>query len=112
MHRALQAAEALAAEGIEARVINMATISPSTRTRSWRPPPCGAIVTAEEHVVRGGLGGAVAEVLATQRPTPMRILGFDGFQPTGSAEWLMERAGLTADGVAAAARDLVSRKRG
>ncbi|WP_168074816.1 transketolase C-terminal domain-containing protein [Caulobacter sp. SSI4214] len=113
VHRALAAANALAAEGIEARVINMATISPLDEAAILAAAnDCGAIVTAEEHVVRGGLGGAVAEVLATQRPTPMRILGFDGFQPTGSADWLMERAGLTADGVAAAARDLVSRKRG
>lgn len=113
VHRALSAAEALAAEGVEARVINMATIAPLDEDAILSAAiDCGAIVTAEEHVVRGGLGGAVAEVLATQRPTPMRILGFDGFQPTGSAEWLMERAGLTADGVAAAARDLVSRKRG
>ncbi|RRN63896.1 transketolase family protein [Caulobacter sp. 602-1] len=112
VHRALAAAEALAAGGIEARVINMATIAPLDEAAILAAAAdCGAIVTAEEHVVRGGLGGAVAEVLATQRPTPMRILGFDGFQPTGSAEWLMERAGLTAAGVAAAARDLVSRKR-
>lgn len=113
VHRALQAADLLAAEGVQARVVNMATIAPLDEAAILSAASdCGAIVTAEEHVVRGGLGGAVAEVLAVQRPTPMRILGFDGFQPTGSAEWLMERAGLDAAGLAAAARDLVARKRG
>jgi transketolase len=109
--RALAAAEQLAAEGVSARVINMATIAPLDEAAIVAAAAdCGAIVTAEEHVVRGGLGGAVAEVTALNQPVPMRILGFDGFQPTGSAEWLMERAGLTAEGVAAAARDVVAKK--
>lgn len=113
VHRALGAADVLAAEGIEARVVNMSTISPLDEAAIVAAATdCGAIVTAEEHVVRGGLGGAVAEVLSVRRPTPMRIVGFDGFQPTGSAEWLMERAGLTAAGLAAAAREVLSRKRG
>lgn len=111
VHRALAAAELLAAEGVSARVINMATIAPLDEAAIIAAAAdCGAIVTAEEHVVRGGLGGAVAEVVTQNRPVAMRILGFDGFQPTGSAEWLMERAGLTAGGVAAAARDLVAQK--
>jgi len=113
VHRALKAADILAAEGIEARVVNMSTLSPLDEAAIVAAATdCGAVVTAEEHVVRGGLGGAVAEVLAMRRPTPMRIVGFDGFQPTGSAEWLMERAGLTAAGLAAAAREVLSRKRG
>ena len=113
VHRALVAAEALAAEGIKARVVNMATITPLDEAAVLAAArETGGIVTAEEHVVRGGLGGAVAEIVSTRHPVPMRILGFDGFQPTGSAEWLMERAGLTADGIASAARDLIARKRG
>ncbi|WP_447725587.1 transketolase family protein [Sphingomonas koreensis] len=113
VHRALAAAEALAAEGIEARVINMATIAPLDEAAVLAAAhETGGIVTAEEHVARGGLGGAVAEIVATRHPVPMRILGFDGFQPTGSAEWLMERAGLTADGIASAARDLIAQRRG
>lgn len=112
VHRALAAAELLATEGIAARVLNMATITPLDTTAILEAATTGGIVTAEEHVVRGGLGGAVAEVLAmSDRPVPMRLLGFDGFQPTGSADWLMERAGLTADGIAAAARDLIARRR-
>ena len=53
----------------------------------------GAIVTVEEHNIRGGLGGAVAEVVTANTPVPMRIMGFPGFVPTGSAEWLMEHFG-------------------
>ncbi|MEG3151062.1 transketolase C-terminal domain-containing protein [Sphingomonas sp. ZT3P38] len=112
VHRALDAAATLAAEGIAARVINMATITPLDEDAILAAAQTGGIVTAEEHVVRGGLGGAVAEVVATRRPVAMRILGFDGFQPTGSAQWLMERAGLTAAGIASAARGLASLKRG
>ena len=104
--RALEAAATLAAdEGIEARVLNMATASPIDReaivtaARETR-----GIVTAEEHIVRGGLGGAVAEVVVEERPVPMRILGFRGFAPTGSIDFLLERAGLTAAGIAGAVR--------
>ncbi|MCW6530473.1 transketolase family protein [Sphingomonas sp. MMSM20] len=113
VHRALDAAATLADEGVTARVVNMATIAPLDEDAVLAAArETGAIVTAEEHVVRGGLGGAVAEIVATRHPVPMRILGFDGFQPTGSAEWLMERAHLTAPGIADAARELAARKRG
>ena len=53
----------------------------------------------------------MAEVVASHEPVPMRIMGFPGFLPTGSAEWLLEHFGLTADGIAGAAQQLVSRKR-
>ena len=107
--RALDAAAILAAEGIEARVLDMATVSPIDRdaiTAAARET--GAIVTAEEHSVRGGLGGAVAEVVVSEAPVPMRLLGFPGFCPTGSAEFLLEHAGLTPAGIAAAARQIVA----
>ena len=71
----------------------------------------GAIVTAEEGLAAGGLGGAVAEYCAQNKPVRMKMLGFPGFLPTGSASWLMERFGLTAEGIADAARDLVMGKR-
>jgi transketolase len=107
--RALDAAEALAEEGIAARVLNMATASPidhdaivaaASETRG--------IVTVEEHIVRGGLGSAVAEVVVREEPVSMRLLGFPGFCPTGSATFLFEQAGLTPDGIAAAARELAA----
>ncbi|MFD1786318.1 transketolase family protein [Sphingomonas floccifaciens] len=108
VHRALAAAEMLAAEGIAARVVNMATVSPIDTEALAAAAETGAIVTAEEGLAHGGLGGAVAEYCARHRPVPMRMLGFPGFLPTGSAEWLMERYGLTADGIAAAAREVLA----
>lgn len=106
VHRALAAADILKSEGIEARVLNMSSMSPLDVEAVLAAAETGAIVTVEEHSVRGGLGGAVAEIVATNRPCPVRILGFQGFLPTGSAAWLMEQHGLTADGIANAARDL------
>ncbi|HWU13955.1 MAG TPA: transketolase C-terminal domain-containing protein [Caulobacter sp.] len=108
VHRALVAAEALARDGIEARVVNLSTLAPLDESAILDAAATGAIVTVEEHSARGGLGGAVAEIVATRTPCPMRILGFPGFLPTGSAEWLMEHHGLTADGIAQAARDLLA----
>ncbi|PKP93822.1 MAG: transketolase [Alphaproteobacteria bacterium HGW-Alphaproteobacteria-16] len=107
VHRALAAAEALAAEGIAARVINMATVSPLDTDIIADAARTGAIVTAEEGLAHGGLGGAVAEYCAQHHPVKMRMIGFPGFLPTGSASWLMERFGLTADGIAKAARELL-----
>lgn len=108
VHRALDAAADLAAEGISARVINMRGIAPFDEEAVLAAAETGAIVTVEEHVVRGGLGGAVAETVVSGRPVPMRMLGFPGFTETGSPEVLMERHGLTAEGIAKAARDLVA----
>ena len=107
--RALDAAMLLATEGVSARVIDMATVSPLDRRIIIEAARTTAgIVTVEEHTVRGGLGGAVAEVVVTEQPVPMRILGIPGvFAPTGSAEFILEHFGLTADGIAAAARDLL-----
>lgn len=110
VHRAIAAAKALAAEGIRARVINMSTINPLDEATIIDAATTGAIVTIEEHSVRGGLGGAVAEVVATHQPVPMRILGFPGFLPTGSAEWLLEHFKLNAQGIADAAREVLKRK--
>ena len=109
--RALEAAEALAGAGVEARVVNMASLAPLDEAAIRAAADLGAIVTVEEHSVRGGLGGAVAELVAGYRPCPIRILGFAGFMPTGSAEFLFERFGLTAAGIAAAAREAVAARR-
>ena len=109
--RALEAAERLAAEGIGLRVLNMAFVDPLDEeavldaARQTR-----GIVTAEEATVSGGLGAAVASVVVEHEPVPMRILGIRGeFAPTGSAAFLLEHFGLTADGIAAAARELLAR---
>ncbi len=108
VHHALAAADALAAEGVSAQVFNMATVSPIDEATILRAAQTGAIVTAEEGLAHGGLGGAVAEVCARHAPVRMRMLGFPGFLPTGSAAWLMKEYGLSADGIAAAARELLS----
>lgn len=110
--RALAAAELLAAEGVQARVLNMATVRPlDTEAVLAAAAETGRIVTVEEHTVVGGLGSAVAEVVVTHQPVPMRILGVPGvFAPTGSAEWLLEHFGLTAEGICEAALELVGAK--
>lgn len=112
VHHALTAAEQLAAEGVAARVINMATVSPLDTELVAQAAATGAIVTAEEGLRQGGLGGAVAEFCAENHPVPMRRIGFSGFMPTGSASWLMEHFGLSAAGIATAARDLLATRRG
>jgi transketolase len=111
VHRAVAAAKALARDGISARVVNLATISPLDEAAILSAAETGAIVTVEEGNVRGGLGGAVAEVVTANNPVPMRILGFPGFVPTGSAEWLMEHFGLTEAGITDAVRQTVARKK-
>ncbi|HWK29205.1 MAG TPA: transketolase C-terminal domain-containing protein [Solirubrobacter sp.] len=105
--RALDAAERLRADGISARVVNMPFVDPLDVTavldaaRETR-----GIVTVEEAVTTGGLGAAVATLVAEHHPVPMRILGVSGFAPTGSATYLLDHFGLNADGIAAAAHEL------
>jgi transketolase len=108
--RALDAAALLADKGISARVLNVATLKPLDGETILRAASeTGHVVTVEEHSIYGGLGGAVAELLSTTHPTPMRILGIPGvFAPTGSAEWLLDHFGLNAVGIASAAESLVS----
>jgi len=106
--RALEAADEVAKAGIAARVVNMSSIAPLDGDTIREAAATGAIVTVEEHSVRGGLGGAVAEVVATTSPCRMRILGFPGFMPTGSPAFLLERYGLTSDGIASAVREVIA----
>jgi len=107
--RAVAAAEELAKAGFAARVVNMSSIKPIDRDEILDAAQnTGGIVTAEEHSIYGGLGGAVAEIVAQTHPAKMRILGVPGvFAPTGSAEFLLEHFGLTAAGISAAAVELL-----
>ena len=107
--RALEAAAMLEEEDIQARVLNMATVKPIDREAIVEAAAeTGGIVTAEEHTIYGGFGSAVAEVVATTHPVPMRILGVPGvFAPTGSSEFLFEHFGLTPQGIRDAALDLI-----
>jgi transketolase len=113
VERALDAADLLADRGVQARVLNMPTIRPLDRAAILKAArDTGAILTVEEHTVFGGLGGAVAEVVATEIPVPMRMLGVPGvFAPTGSSDALMRRFGLTPEGIADAVRDLTAGRR-
>lgn len=110
--RALEAADMLAARGIQARVLNMSTVRPLDRDAVLEAATeTGGIITVEEHTVFGGLGSAVAEVVVTNHPVPMRILGVPGvFAPTGSAAWLLQYFRLTAQGIFDAAMELIEVK--
>jgi transketolase len=110
--RALDAADLLAKNGVEARVLNMSTVKPLDRESIVKAArETGAIVTAEEALVTGSLGGAVAEVLAQEHPTRMRMIGVpDTFAPTGTAEFLLDHFGISADGIAKAALEVIKHK--
>ena len=110
---ALEAAKTLATEGIQARVINMASVKPlDAAAVVSAAKETGAIVTCEEHSIIGGLGSAVAEVLAEQAPAPMERVGVkDTFGESGKPKELLAKYGLTAADVAEAARRVVARKK-
>ena len=109
---ALQAAEALEAEGIKAEVIDIASIKPLDEeaiVKSARKT--GAVVVAEEHNMFGGLGEAVAGALARQLPTPMEFVnGKDLFGQSGTPSALMAAYGLDAPHIAEAAKKAIARK--
>jgi transketolase len=109
--RAADASDLLRDESISVRVLNMSTIEPLDEQAVLDAAhETRGIVTVEEATVTGGLGAAVASLLAQRRPTPMRILGVPRqFAPTGSTEFLLDHFGLTTDGIAAAARALTTR---
>src|SRR5574341_1472513 len=110
---ALKARELLKAEGIDAGVINMATIKPLDRDAVIAAAMrCGAIVTAEEHSIIGGLGGAVAEVLAESAPVPLVRVGVqDKFGTSGDSEGLLRHYGLSAEDIAKAVKEVIKKKR-
>lgn len=109
---ALQAAEALEADGISAEVIDIATIKPlDADAIVASAAKTGAVVVAEEHNMAGGLGEAVAGVLVAKRPTPVEYVnGEDRFGQSGTPSALMAAYGLDAPHIAEAARKAVGRK--
>ena len=111
--KALEAAELLAKKGISARVVNIHTIKPIDRELLVEcARQTGAIVTVEEHNVFGGLGSAVAEVLAMHQPVPIEIVGIeDTFAESGDYEKLLGKYGLQAANVVARAEKVVKRKK-
>ncbi len=113
VHLALEAAEKLAAEGISAGVVNIHTVKPIDKALIERVANAsGAIVTAEEHTVIGGLGSAVAEVVTSSCPVPVLKVGVeDTFGRSGQVPELLEIYGLTADNIVAKAKEAIALKR-
>jgi transketolase len=110
--QAMLAADTLEGEGISARVLDMHTVKPLDREAIARAAAeTKAIVVAEEHLVDGGLGVRVAQVVAETRPCPMEFVGIqDTYAESGEPEELLDKYGLIARDVAAAVRKVVARK--
>ncbi|WP_369412329.1 transketolase C-terminal domain-containing protein [Geotalea toluenoxydans] len=110
--QALAAAEQLKKEGISARVVHIGTIKPLDQEIVIKAArETGAIVTAEEHSIIGGLGGAVAELLAETCPTPVKRVGInDRFGTSGKAEELLKYFGLMPEDLVEAAKEVLARK--
>jgi transketolase len=110
--QALAAAELLREQGISARVIHIGTVKPlDEELIIAAASETGAIVTAEEHSVVGGLGGAVAELLAGKLPTPVKRVGInDRFGQSGKAEELLKYFGLMPKDLVEAAKEVLQQK--
>ena len=110
--KAMQAADILTGAGISARVINMSSIKPIDESAIIKAAEdTGAILTAEEHSVKGGLGSAVAEVVVKNCPVPMAMVGVeDQFGESGTADDLLKAYGLTAAKIAETAMRLYKKK--
>ncbi len=110
--RCLEAADALARQRIDARVINLSTVKPldvATIDRAARET--GAIVTAEEHTIVHGIGAAVASVVVANHPVPVACVGVqDVFGESGEAEELLRKYALTSDRIVEAARGVLKRR--
>jgi len=109
---ALAAAETLAQEGIESRVLNMSTLKPLDREAiESAARETGAIVTAEEHLQHGGLGSQVAQVVAETCPVPISFVAIkDTYAESGKPDELLERYGLTASDIVRASYNVLRRK--
>ena len=112
VNESLVAAGLLSEEGVSASVVDMHTLKPlDTTLIDDCITRCGCLVTAEDHSVIGGLGGAVAEYIATTRSVPLEMVGVaDKFGQSGGSSELMNIMGLTANDIVAAAHRSISRK--
>ncbi len=113
LSQAIKAVEKLKKEGIRAGLINMSSVKPLDEGLIIKAAKdSGAIVTAEEHSIIGGLGGAVAEVLSGSYPVPVEFVGIkDSFGQSGKLEELFEFYGLTAENIASSVKKVLERKR-
>jgi transketolase len=109
---AIKAGEILAAEGIEADIINIHTIKPLDEEAILASvKKTGCAVSAEEHMLNGGLGDSVAQVLARNYPAPLEMVGVhDTFGESGTPDQLMEKYGLTADKIVESVKKVMARK--
>ncbi|MSQ41772.1 MAG: transketolase family protein [Dehalococcoidia bacterium] len=113
VERALAAAQTLAGAGVQARVLNMATVRPLDLPALERAAAeTGAIVVAEEHLAHSGLGALCAQALASSHPVPMEFVAVDDrYGESGTSAEVMDLMGLTPERIVAAARRAVDRKR-
>lgn len=112
VQEALKAAEMLEADGISARVINIHTIKPIDEDIIIKASKeTGAIVTAEEHYIMGGLGSAVTEVVCANAPCHVKIIGTDRYGKSGKPNELFKEYGLTAENIAAKAKEAAALKK-
>ena len=109
---ALEAAELLAGEGIDCRVLNMASLKPLDEEAVLAAArETGAIVTAEDHLVHGGLGSLVAQTVVRRQPAPVAFVGMqDRYASSGRWDVLLEHYGLTPEKIAEAAREVLAQK--
>lgn len=112
VERARNAASTLAEEGVNCTVVDMHTIKPlDTELLSTLAESCGCFVSAEDHSVIGGLGGAISEWISTNKPIPLEMIGVrDRFGESGGTSELMEEVGLTSEAICEAARNSINRK--
>jgi len=110
--KALEAADILAGQGIDCRVINMHTLKPLDEAAVVKAASeTGAIVVAEEHLAQGGLGSRVAQTTAREKPVPMEFVNLgDRYALSGKAEELLQRYGLTARDIEESVKSVVKRK--
>lgn len=112
VYTALEAADELAKVGITCRVLNMATLKPLDEEAIIKAAQdTGAIVSAEEHYIGGGLGAMVSQVVGQNHPTPMESVALKGYAESGTSEELLAKYGLTSNDVVNAVKKAVSRKK-
>ena len=112
MHRALLAAKELEAEGIKSKVMNLSSIKPiDSEAIIALAKECKAIITVEEHQISGGMGGAVAEVLAQNFPVPVEFIGVrDQYGQSGKPDELIEHYGMGKNAIKEAVKKVLARK--
>ena len=112
VQKSLEAAKLLEADGIKARVVDIHTIKPIDRELIVKcAQETGAIVTAEEHSIYGGLGSAVSEVVVEECPVPMGFIGTDGFGESGDYEELLSKYKMDGKAIVAKAKEVLAKKK-